>query len=588
MSDTFDYISQYAKHLKETHTQRVNAQDDYEKDYLMEWDEENSVKSKLDDVKIVKSPDVRNRILGANRLLSATMPQFSIPQDMNTDEVYDQADALELAADKVFRAAGRVANNPIHYDVALSLNLWGEMHMGITRTADMVGAAEKRKENDQISKAELYRAEEIARLTPFTFDVWDPRNGYPDFDNMGLKAYYREVDVMTGDLIATFEGASEQIQKTDDRYKEVTLCQLWDWKYRYVWIRGNNEFLLEEEHGLPFIPVVVQLGEGSMLFEKPEDQRQPMGFTTNKTGLGSMQNLALTLAYTSLLKMGGNPQWVNQLNAQGEEAELDFSVMGGKWNVPDGGDLKPADLSKVVNPLLMDLYDIADSKVQESTIYSQALGEPMGKNAAFSMVALLHQAGRLPLLMPQKKAGWGIGSAVKKALVWLKEEPPKKAEYEHILGSLAPKDIPRHFELECKLDVSLPQDALQNANVAGLLVDKNIASRRYVQENILNEGKPAVMNREIWSERAADTMFEKFMLDQMAQLEMMREQVMQPEPPMQPQPGQVPPGAMPQGPPQQQGPGLQGLPPEMAQGGMQPPEGTLPPEQPPNPEEMTT
>ena len=340
-------------------------------------------------------------------------------------------------------------------------------------------------------------------------------------DRLGLRAYYQEISTTVGDVLDEFgEDAREHLDDPENRWATVTLKQLWDWKYRYVWV-GSEDFLYMESHDLPFIPITVHLGEGSMLFDDPEDQRQPMGYTTTKSGLNNMQNLALTLGYDNMYKMGINPNWISTQGSNGEYAVPDFSVRGGVWKVPQGGSLVPADLRNVVNPVLMEMANLADQKVQESTIFSQTLGEPMGRGTPFSTVALLHQAGRLPLLMPQKKGGWAIADAVKKALVWMKLEPPKGVDYRHILGDMDVADIPKHFELEATLDVSLPQDDVQNATIAGKLTegDNPKVSNAWILENILKVRQPGAMQEEIWEETAANLDARRYFLDQLARIQ---------------------------------------------------------------------
>jgi hypothetical protein len=176
------------------------------------------------------------------------------------------------------------------------------------------------------------------------------------------------------------------------------------------------------------------------------------------------------------------------------------------------------------------------------------------------MVALLHQAGRLPLVPSQRAASEAIANAMKTALLWAKKENPGVG-WKAVASDLKVSQIPDHFELEATLDIALPQDQLQEANLARTLSDGEnpLVPQRYVREKVLNAGQSDDLQEEIWSEQAARVKaamhFQQMM--QMAQ---------------QPPPGQQPPPPMQGqgGPPEMHMQG--GLPPEMAMNGQQPPD----------------
>ena len=572
----FRETREHAEHLKSLYGARNELMTTMEEMYLLLWKDEERVKRLYNNVKITKSPTARNKLLGAARLMIATDPEFSVPKETNSEATMEYASGLEQAAKRLWIAAGRVREDPVHYDVVLSALLFGEMHIGIDKTADLVTHAEGTK-----NEAALYRAKEIASITPYTFDVWDPRTGYPDRDKMGVRAYYREVETVSGEVLDSFGDAAIKVFPDGKRYTTCTLCHYWDYKHRYTWVQGNDELpLVQEEHNLPFIPIVAKLGEGSMLFDSPEYQNQPFLYTFAKSSLWERENLALTVLYSNIFAIGANPMFIEKLNPQGEGPTYDFTEPGGVVRIPSGADWGPVANKGVIDPSILQGWELAETKASESTIYDQALGEPLSGNAPFSMVALLHQAGRLPLIVPQRKASTAIAAAVKKALVWYKREPEKGYDYAHIFGKLEAKQIPEQFDLQAHLDVNLPQDKLQQANVAQLLTagDDPLMPKGWVRENILGEGQPEETQMQIWSEQAARMMMQGFYTELLPALMQRMGQMMGNGQPTQPGPsggqigalqGQSPPamespGGMP--------PGAQGLPPEMMAGGMQGPD----------------
>jgi hypothetical protein len=175
-------------------------------------------------------------------------------------------------------------------------------------------------------------------------------------------------------------------------------------------------------------------------------------------------------------------------------------------------------------------------------------------------------------------AGRALAAALKISLMWTKHSQ-KKSEAGSYNDSveLEPKDIPDNVEIDCKMDIALPQDRLGNVNVAKMATDPNnpLASVAWAQTNILGIDQPDQMMKEILTERAALAMFQQYMQQMMQQAQMQQQQAMQ--------------GQQMQGPPQaQMQPGMegaQGIPPEMMANGMQGPQ-PMPGEQQQLPPEM--
>jgi hypothetical protein len=544
-------VQERAQYLKSLHSKRNLMDDRMEQAFLLSWDEETRTRRVMENVKITKHPGARNALLGAMRLLIASDPRFNVPRETNDEQAATESEPIEKFADVMWKMAGRVRQQPVHYDVVMSILTFAEAHIAVTKTADMVEAAKGG------TKAAQVKAENIAALTPYVFDVWDPRTGYPELDNFGLTAFYREVATTSGTVLDQFGDAARSVFKdSSKRYDAVTLCHFWDYENRFVWVNSQDRPLIQEKHGLPFIPVVVQVGEGSRIFSKPEYQRQPFLYTMIESGLWSRQNLMLTVLYTLAFAIGSNPLYVYQANQPGKQMTIDWSKPGGVAVIEANESLAPM-LKQVLDPSLMTGYDISTRLAEESTIYGQTLGEPLGSNAPFSMAALMHQAGRLPLVVPQKLASWAIADAVKMALLWMKADGGKaKAGYKYKAAELKAADIPDSLDIEADLDIDLPQDMLQQANVYNLLTggDNPAVSAEWGREKILKINRPKEVQKQIWSERAGLTEFMNYLQDQIA---VMQQRQQPPKQPLQ-QPQQM------QGQPQ-------GLPPEMMQGGMQPP-----------------
>lgn len=556
-------LQEYVNYLKRLHSEPHNMMNEMEKMFLMNWDDEERVRKTMENIKITKSPDARNNLLGAVRLLVATDPQFSTPKtDVLTDT--DNLDALELAAAEMWSRSGAIRGDPVHYDLILSMLLFGQAVISVTRTEDMVAYSKN------APKAYKQQIEKIARTTPYMFDVLDPRSCYPDLSAWGLNALYRETETTYNALINEYPNYTQQAGKPG-RFGTAVVCDYWDLDMHRTWVRGQERPLIEEAHGLNFIPFVVQNGEGSRLFDT-KYQLQPFLYTVWKSGLADRQNLALTVLYSMIFAMGVTPLFAETLSPQGLGITMDFSTVPAKVTIPPGAAFAPIQSKGIIDPSLMEAWQLAEGKITESTIYSQTLGEPIGANATFSMVALLHQAGRLPLISPQRKGSHAIAEAIKMSFEWWKAEG-SAYQFTGALGDVDPAQIPEYLDMTAELDISLPQDQYQQAQIGALLAqgDDPILSKDHVRENILHINQPGQEQRRIWGEQAANLLARKYFIDQAMVIQQQEQAFMKPTPPPQmPPPGQpMPPeGTPPEGmPPEMSG---QGLPPGMPQPGMPP------------------
>lgn len=507
----FKDLLEYTRDLKAHYANRNAMDDDMEEMYLLNWGEEAEAKRAAESVKITKSTDARDKLNGAIRLLTATEPEFTVPKQTKATLAKSEADNLEHAAKVMWRAAGRVRGDPIHYDIVRSSLIFGEYFVSITDTDALV------KYGKGQVPAIRHRYEDIARRVPYLFEVHDPRTCYPDKDQLGLRAMYREQVMTVREAKAQFGAAIEGSLAGLRQHDTITLCDYYDLERRIVWVDGESEPFINEVHNLEFIPYVTNTIEGGRLFADPEYQAQPFLYGPWKSGIYNRQNMMLTALFTSIYAMALNPVFIEEQGPSGGEVQIDFSVPGGKIIVPYGSKFYPMVNKGVIDPSITDALELTNRIFESSTIHGQTLGEPLGANAAFSMVALLHQAGRLPLVVAQRKAGWGIGDAIRMAFLWQRSKATRfKVRYGDNQAELDYQSIPEDFEIEAKLDVDLPQDKLQMASVATQLANSPLASVEWIQNNILGIGNSGEMAQQRWSERAAEMMFDQLLQSMMA------------------------------------------------------------------------
>ena len=511
-----------------------------------------------DHIKQTISPSARNAALGAVRLLTAAEPKWTVKYDKNDTGAESISNKLERFAAAVWQGAGRIAGAPLHHNIAMSAIIYGEVDIGVIATAELMTA---------LAGGDKIRAERASRMTPLLFDVYNPMTCYPDFDNMGLRAHYIKRTMDVGGVIARWgeEALIKGAKKELNLYETVTYHEYWDAEYHAAWVDSAD--LCCVPHKLGFIPVSSVITEGSSLWDGTTyNSRQPFLYTLSKSNIWKRENMTLTAIYTWINAIGGNPKFAYK------RASPDKENIQVNWNNPEailldqGEEYGPVN-KQVVDPSLNLGYDMARTIDTQSTIYPQTLGEPLGANAPFSMVSLLNQSGRLPLVPYQRMCSFVTGDIMTKGIELLRTVKGGSFTMANAgnKGSdlvLEKGDLPEHVIIEGDYDIAMPQDQRQNVALATQATqgDVPLLSMRHARETFMNVGQSKDMEVEIEQERFNRTQMQ-LRLQAMVQQAQMEQQIAQQQAMMAAQGGQPP-----QGPPQGQPmpPGAeQGIPPEM-------------------------
>ena len=493
--------------------------------FLMRWREEGAIKSKIKGTKITLHPGPRNEIQGYVRLLASTDPEFSIPKGLLQPEAVKSSELLERAAQHTWKAAGGIRTDPVHLDLLRSAAIFGEIQVTLTDTKayyDMMAEPKMKR-----SAAEIKRAERIMNTTPYLFEPINPMYGYPVWDQFGLREYFSEKEMTKGEVVAIY-GRPAELYFGDqyDATERVTLRDYWDLRWHIVYVSsdkvrggGSGTPLMFYEHGLEEIPIVCTLVEGSRLFSKTEDQRNPCLYTYYKSGLWNRANLSLTVMFSNLFFLGAHPQFIFTQGQPDQMFDVNTDTPGNTMILPPGSTWRPVGDMGVIDKSMMDLYELTRQLEEESTMYKQALGQPLGGDAPFSMVALLSAQGRLPLALAKKKGEWAIAECVRLAFSLMKRQN-RTFKYSDGLDDpieLTPEDIPENLRIECTLDVAHPRDMKDDTATAVALADKGLASAEWIRENVLRIGQPQEMRYQIMAEMAFSTEYRIYVEDMIRQ-----------------------------------------------------------------------
>lgn len=573
--DAFKNAKDHGEELYATHSSARAIHKKIDEMINMKWSGQPDVQN----VKVTISPSVRNQFMGAVRILTSTDPQINVPHDKNSAQSIAMAENIEKICKAVWYHSGRLLQKPVHYDLTNALLRYGQFHLAVTDTTDLL----EHYRNGMTNKATLARYERIAKYTPFLFTPIDPKTGSAQFDAYGLTAYYRQTETTYGNIRSMF--GDRESYATKKATEVVTYKEYWSLEHHFTWIDAEDiPFIGADnngEHGLPIIPIVVQSAEGVAFEKDPELKSQSFLYGVQKSEMWERLNLINTLNFTNLFAYAMQPAFVHEKGEQDSEIVPDFSVAGGVLHLNPGDKFGPMK-REVINQDIMFSKQMLDQQIEESTMYKQALGGGEPGNAAFSTIALLSQSGRLPLIAPQRCGGAGIGQAFETMFALMKDNPTKRTYLsEHGLEQIKTAEIPDDLIIDVKLEADLPQDKLQMANVAAIMKQNSFVSDEWIRENILGIGQSDDMTKKIVEERFADMRIEEYFTgamrqeielqiqQQMAQQMAQQQQMMQ-QPPM---PQGMPQGAMPQGMPPggmpqdiQFDPAMGGMPPVVGKG----------------------
>src|SRR5512139_4258047 len=111
--DDFKSVKQFSEELRRLYVTRDSILDEMYDMYKLIWDEQSYVEGRSQFVKVTKSPDPRNVVLGIVRLLTTVAPIYKVSYDLNDAFAMDVANQIEKLATILIETAGRVRGSPM-------------------------------------------------------------------------------------------------------------------------------------------------------------------------------------------------------------------------------------------------------------------------------------------------------------------------------------------------------------------------------------------------------------------------------------------------------------------------------------------
>jgi len=475
--DELKKIQDQARRLVSQNSERDLMFDELQDMYWMETSETVN-KRDTADVKMTISPSARNEVLGMVRLLTTNDPHYIASAETG------DPDKVEKALNNILKRSDEVTLTKLTTEAARSAVLYSDVHLMIELVDDML-------EVDGIPEYEKRRLEDIRSRTPFLVSAINPREGYPVFGRTGMRAYLRKYKALGADISERWgtEGLDED--------EEYTVYDWYGMENRAVWVEEKSVPLMFAEHGMSRIPIVVMISDGTNLFRDEEHKRHPFLYAKWKGEWWKRENLLYTTLFTSMFERGTGPLVAIDPESLGQDGVLDVNYAGPFRYITAKAQLLN---DKAFDADLLGARGLLDQVSGESTIYKQTLGENIGgSNTAYSTLAMLSQSGRLPLVSSQECIGAAFREMGNIIIRWIKAENIKNPW-------IKPSEIGDDLELECTMEVKLPQDMFRNAQIAAGL--KGIVSTEWMHTNLLQIDDSNEMRYQVWSEAAADTVFQ--------------------------------------------------------------------------------
>jgi len=535
-SELFTEIKERAEAIREAHDQRDSNAKKYIKMYRLESDELAQLEGVADHVKTAVHPSPANKVNGLVDLMASTEAVVSVPKDLNDSMDESTRDQIEQLGQSIWYNSGMVAGKPLEETSIVSLAIFDEVHIVIRKVKDLLEMAQKDLDGEGVDtatmaqmKSEVARLKRILKRTPYLLEVINAQTGYPVWDGYGLQSYLSVQDQTNSDILARYgEAAREHISNKEGKvslYKTSTVWEWWDLVYHAVWIGDREEPIMFGEHKLDFIPVACVLGRGTRLFSKPEDQRRGFFHTMEKSKLWLYQSVILSTWMTKMHGTMGVQFKIRPMSADSPPIEGDVrpifhlteNPFFGWLEPPPGYDVEPVTERGVIDPASREIMGFLQQLTDESTLFDQALGRPIGGRTAFSTEALYHQAGQLPLETLKRQLETVIGDAITISLLWMKKDG---GSYKGIGGNkktidmgngygrveLASDMIPEDLICTASLKVNMPQQKLQMLNAAKIATDSGFAPERWVIEELIGEDYKG-WREEIATEQAAKAIY---------------------------------------------------------------------------------
>lgn len=470
----FEHIRTIAEELVAEGAARNAMFEEVQKIFEMQWDR----RPETSHIREVVSPGGHNVIRGMVNIMSSCRPRFNVPcnEGDSTDEA--RRDLVERAVRVMFERVNDARGENLFGQWALSGALFDMMVGKMVRTRDHARMLQKhadrrgRKGDKKRLDRQIADYYELAETHPFLVDPVTPSSVFIRRGPMGIEYLVEKRRRPVHAIRQEFgETACPQHKLTDS----IWYMEYWD-RYQYCkWVESDDEPFVLDEYDYPsFIPYIVHEVNGTELFGRTA--LFPILYPLYKGELWESANVALTMWRSNLFALG-NPTLI-AVGKSAHEAEIPKHLAGGRVNLEHGDSIGQLQLNLVPNDL-REFYNAVRILEEESTINKMVFGKPPENILAYSTVNLLVQGARHSIVALQEAMSRMGTEMARKMLRWIKESGESERLYgDRYTITLTPDDInAQTLLIQAEFRPEIPQDRLQLANMAKMLVDSGILSK---------------------------------------------------------------------------------------------------------------
>ena len=487
-----DYYQGLADEMIEEDKERDNLYLAMENMHHLEWDLPSGMRE-YPWIRKFMTTDPFDALRGLTRVLSTVTPKIKVQALGPHEDDKKNANDMERSLTWLLKSAGGRGRAKLVSDIVLSAARHDEVCaqvLSLEVQGKLVGMDERRIKNAR-------------RHGPFAVLVRNPRFVHSRFSDWMLEdvLYAR---VIPGEEAVSFWGdkAREIELKIRDNPKNriwVTVYDYWNLDMHTVWAIPSDQnrmpqnskagiVLLEpQEHGLDFIPWVVQVG-GTNLDNRPEYQRFPLLYSVYRAGQWASQNIAETIVNSEILAHAAAPRGMTESANPENPPEVDYGDPLQLVNLRVGErytQLQPPGMD--VN--LMNVSDRIADAISKSTLPKVLQTGEFPSGTAFATLNLATQSAVKAIAPHKVLAENAIADICKQMLYWVKQDGKALVTYgksskglgEQLLidPDLLPVD---DLYIEVELTADVPTDRMARINAAAIAVTQLGMSRERALE----------------------------------------------------------------------------------------------------------
>ena len=527
----------------ELHKRRNKMLDWITRAWQNKWDF--PIESIPDWMHTVSSSDLHDALRSGSQILSATAPKVRYYPLSDTEPNKAKATKIERSLSWQYAQASRRAQSG-NLTQGFAFNALA--YANIAAQVVYLPYQQEAIARWNGSKKQRTAAE---RHGKFAIMLRNPRNVYPSYsDYMLEEVMYNKLYDITG-----FKGVfgNEWLSKLEDKWKAqrqkghfkyIHVYDFMDHENRYIWAKPvgedkeihhdyvkNTVVLVNEKHGLPFLPWVVR-SKGMDWFDEPEDKLNPLLYPLYKSGHWDTQNVILTLLVSKVISYAFAPVIATETHS-GEGVEIDYKEPATQAALRTGErlhQLAPPQLDRGQTEIL----DRITGMIGKESV-AQILQNPEIKaDVPFSAMNLIYQLGANTLQPYKKLAEDAIAEAMTQMLYWLDFRDDKIISFGTERGMEGEQLVigkgdfdPDNIYIDVKLEAKIPAEEVAKANAAALKVERlNYPLARALEDMGVTDPDVAIQEWEAEQRRFTELQIELQQRQQQAAM-MMQQAVQQ-------------------------------------------------------------